>query len=231
MLVRPDWRRCHSLQHTANGVAVLIGIYLIGLVPLVIASVVARSAGDAESPFAEIQTETPLLVWVALILVYAPLVEEAMVRWPIARRPRTFLLLPGIYVAIAGITGFGLDLGMRTLADLGAIATSFGLHLLSGRVRVLSAIEHRIDRLWQRWPALPVWLLMICFALAHLVRFDIQWSGPAIGVIPAVVLPWLWFAALASIARIRFGWWAAVTLHAAGNLSIMVLSAVMLSAF
>ncbi len=40
---------------------------------------------------------------------------------------------------------------------------------------------------------------------------------------PFVVLPWLWFGALVSITRIRFGWWSAVVLHVVINLLVVLL--------
>ncbi|WP_420444798.1 hypothetical protein [Candidatus Poriferisodalis sp.] len=142
--------------------------------------------GDLGSRFTAIDAELPLLLWAVLLFVHAPLGEEAMCRWPTAQRPRTFLLLPGIYVAVAGLTGFGgpnLNYGVRLLVDFVAVAVGLGLHLLSERVSVLGAVERFGDRLWLRWPALPVWFLIACFGLAHLGRFEIEWTG---ATIPAI---------------------------------------------
>ncbi|WP_419854239.1 hypothetical protein [Candidatus Poriferisodalis sp.] len=229
VLVRPDGERCHSRRHIAQCLLIFTALDFGGGVALGIFAEVVLAIGDVGSRFTEITGDTSLLVWVLLLLVYAPLGEEAMCRWPIAQRPRTFLLLPGIYIAVVGITGYpgaAQDLGVEILLDAVAIAVGLGLHLLSGRVQVLTAIDQRVDRWLLRWPAVPIWLMISCFALAHLARYEVDWSVTAALVIPAVVLPWLWFGALASIARIRFGWWSAVMLHAAVNLVVLLIDVV-----
>lgn len=209
--------------------AILAALSLGGSVAIGIFSETVLIIGDAGSQFSELTAEYSLLLWAVLLVVHAPLSEEAMCRWPLAHRPRTFLLLPGIYIAVAGITGYlDPDLHVRVglLIDLAVVVVGLGLHLLSGRISFLAAIDRRADRLWLRWPALPVWILISCFGLAHLARFDIEWSGTTIPAIPFVVLPWLWFGALVSIARIRFGWWTAVALHAAINFVVLLLDLV-----
>ena len=228
VLVRPDWERCRSPRHIAQCLLIFAALHLGGAAALGIFAEVVLSIGDVGSRFTEITGDTPLLVWVLLSsLVYAPLGEEAMCRWPVAQRPRAFLLLPGIYIAVVGITGFlDVDLYVGILLDVIAIAVGLGLHLLSGRVQVLATIDQRVDRWLLRWPAVPIWLMISCFALAHLARYEIDWSVTAVLVIPVVVLPWLWFGALASIVRIRFGWWSAVMLHAAVNLAVHLIRVV-----
>ena len=37
-------------------------------------------------------------------------------------------------------------------------------------------------------PRFPVWLLIVCFALAHLARFEIQWTLATVKALPFVVL-------------------------------------------
>ncbi|MCY3891859.1 MAG: CPBP family glutamic-type intramembrane protease [Acidimicrobiaceae bacterium] len=229
VLVRPDWKRCHSPRHIAQCLLIFAALDFGGVVALGIFAEVVLAIGDVGSRFAATTIDPSWLVWTLLLLVYAPLGEEAMCRWPIAQRPRAFLLLPGVYIAVAGITGFpdaAQYLGAGILLDAVAIAVGLGLHLLSGRVRVLAAIDQHVDRWLLRWPAVPVWLMISCFALAHLARYEIDWSVTAILVIPVVVLPWLWFGALASIVRIRFGWWSAVMLHAAVNLVVLLIDVV-----
>ena len=227
VLVRPDWGRCRSPRHIAQCLLIFAALDFGGGVALGIFAEVVLAIGDVGSRFAETTIDPSWLVWTLLLLVYAPLGEEAMCRWPIAQRPQTFLLLPGIYIAVVGITGFlDVDLYVGILLDVIAIAVGLGLHLLSGRVQVLAAIDQRVDRWLLRWPAVPIWLMISCFALAHLARYEIDWSVTAVLVIPVVVLPWLWFGALASIVRIRFGWWSAVMLHAAVNLVVLLIDVV-----
>ena len=199
----------------------LLGLLVGGSWLASIVSNVALALSGLESSFTALEADISLLTFAVLALVYAPLAEEAAFRWPISQRPRSLLLLPGICIATAAATGFpGSQRGWwadvaLTLAALGA---AVGLHWLSRRAGALGAAERCVDRLWQRCPPAPIWLLIACFALAHLVRFEVQWSLSAVAAVPIVVLPWLVFGATVTIARINLGWWSGVILHAAANL-------------
>ncbi|WP_419554044.1 hypothetical protein [Candidatus Poriferisodalis sp.] len=230
VLIRPEWHRCHSPQHKVGALAILLAIELGGAVALLMVSRAVLAIGDLRSGFtlpeSVVEADASLLIFAVSAIVYAPIAEEAMVRWPFAQRPRTFLLFPGIFIAVAALSGiYGPRLGYagRLLVDLAIVGVGVGLHLLSDRIGVLASLDRRVDRLLLRWPAVPIWLLIACFGLAHVAPYDIAWSGATILAIPFVVLPQLWFGALASIVRIRFGWWSAVVLHAAANLSIVLL--------
>ena len=230
VLIRPDWVLCDSRLHRAQGLVLLLIVALAGVVPLAFVSVIAQEFGDFDDRVVTSGPELTLLVLIVLLVVDAPLREEAICRWPGVLRPRTFLLLPGIALACMGIAGRpdpGMNYGIRLLIDLGILVCAYGLHRLRGRVRVLGTIDRRCDRLWQRLPALPVWLLIVCFALAHLVRFEIQWTLATVKALPFVVLPWMWGGAVMSLARIRFGWWSAVAVHAGHNSAVLLLGTIL----
>lgn len=70
--------------------------------------------------------------------------------------------------------------------DLTTLGAAIGLHRLSDRIRALNAVERCVDRLWQRFPPAPIWLLIVCLALAHLARFEIQWSLAAVAAVPTL---------------------------------------------
>ena len=208
----------------------MVIISFAGVVPLAFLSAFAYGFGDLDDRVVTSGPELTLLAWIVLLVVDAPLREEAICRWPGVERPRTFLLLPGVAIACMGITGFpdpGMNYGLRLLVDLGILGTAYGLHRLSGSTPILGAIDRRCDRLWQRLPALPVWLLIVCFGLAHLVRFEIEWTRATIQVIPFVVLPWIWGGVAMSLARIRFGWWSAVAVHAGHNSAVLLLGTIL----
>lgn len=220
-LVRPEWHSCTSLQHKANGVAVLLGVVMGGSWLASYFSAVALGVSGLQRHFTTPDADMSLLLFAVLALVYAPLAEEAVFRWPISQRPRSLLLLPGICVAVAaaiGILGPHRGLWAHVALDLTTLGAAIGLHRLSVRIRALNAVERCVDRLWQRFPPAPIWLLIVCFALAHLARFEIQWSLAAVAAVPTVVLPWLVFGMAVTIARINLGWWSGVILHAVANL-------------
>lgn len=230
VLFRPDWVLCDSRLHRAQGLVLLVIIAFAGVVPLAFVSAFAQGFGDFGDRVVRSGPEVTLLVLIVLLVVDAPLREEAICRWPGVARPRTFLLLPGLAIACMGITGIpdpGMNYGIRLLIDLGILGAAYGLHRWSDRIRILNAIDRRCDRLWQRMPALPVWLLVVCFGLAHLVRFEIEWTLATVQALPFVVLPWMWGGAVMSLARIRFGWWSAVAVHAGHNSAVLALGTIL----
>ena len=229
VLIRPDWQRCRSLKHKFGGLALLLPIQLGGTVALLFVARVVLAIGDVRSRFtvpeSEIDRYASLRFIVVLAVLYAPIVEEAMVRWPLAHRPRTFLLLPGIFIAAAALSGiYDLRLGYagRLFIDLAVVGLGVGLHLMRNRIGVLTSLDRRVDRVLLRWPAVPIWLLIVCFGVAHVAPYNIAWSATTILAIPFLVLPQLWFGALATIARIRFGWWSVVVLHGMTNLVVVL---------
>ncbi|WP_419945827.1 hypothetical protein [Candidatus Poriferisodalis sp.] len=80
---------------------------------------------------------------------------------------------------------------------------------------------------WETHPRWPIWSAIAAFGLVHLSNYDVNWSVAAVAVVPLVVSPQLWLGLMFTIARVRYGWWAGLVLHAVHNLSVWGVSSLL----
>ena len=60
--------------------------------------------------------------------------------------------------------------------------------------------------------------------MVHLSNYDVTWSFATMAVAPLVVGPQIWLGLMFTIARVRYGWWAGLVLHAFHNLAVWSVS-------
>ena len=77
---------------------------------------------------------------------------------------------------------------------------------------------------WAAHPRWPVWWSAAAFGLVHLSNYDVAWTVVTVAVAPLVVSPQIWLGLMFTIARVRYGWWAGVGLHAFHNLAVWSVS-------
>ena len=80
---------------------------------------------------------------------------------------------------------------------------------------------------WAAHPRWPIWSALAAFGLVHLSNYDVNWSAAAVVVAPLVVSPQLWLGLMFTIARVRYGWWAGLVLHAIHNLAVWGVSSLL----
>lgn len=147
--------------------------------------------------------------WIAAIVVGAPLFEEIVFRSWLSGRPRH--LVAGLCTAAAiillivmgstGLDEFVLS-GITVLTlILAAIIAGFKL-----------PVTHPGPRFSRYFPVI-FWATAAAFALAHLVNYD-ESASP---VLLALVLPQFVLGTLLGFARVQYGLWAAILLHALHN--------------
>ncbi len=147
--------------------------------------------------------------WIAIIIIGAPLTEELMFRSWLSGRPGHL---------VAGFAGIAALLGLPLLAASGDAGGMIALALLA--VLVLGAALS----LW-RWRAAPplrwfgmafpaiFWLVAVLFALIHLVNYE---AAGFLTLLP-LVIPQFIAGTLFGYARVRYGLWASIALHALHN--------------
>jgi hypothetical protein len=142
-----------------------------------------------------------------LIVLIAPLLEETIYRLPLQRRFRP------------GLVSLSLAIGALFFAGAGSVAF-WAILALAAAVGVIvfnSNICEAVQQKWSANPRVPIWFATFIFGLIHIVNFDVEWSIFAVLVAPLVVSPQIWLGLMFTIARVRYGWWAGLVLHATHN--------------
>lgn len=142
-----------------------------------------------------------------LVVLLAPVLEETIYRLPLQRQFR-----PGL---------IALSLGTAALFFTGAGSASFWVILMLafavGSIGTRPQLRQHIQDRWTINARMPVWSATLIFGLIHIVNFDVEWSIYAVLVAPLVVSPQIWLGLMFTIARVRYGWWAGLVLHATHN--------------
>ena len=209
-VVRPDWLAAAEPRRWPRG---LLRIWLFGLVGAAIAFVFLRIAVDAAGFESVLEDELDELSGVAqlfLVAVLAPTLEEAIYRLPLMAR----LHLP--LIAVSGVLA-GLFFAAFAVPGFVVAAVALGAHFIE-------PVRTRLEGWGAENPAWPIWLFSVVFALTHLVNYEVDWTIGAVLAAPFVVGPQLWLGLMFALARVRYGWWAAVLVHAFHNLSIWTLA-------
>ena len=192
-----------------RGLAALFGIGFLG-------SVVAWQIFGALSEVAGYESvlEAELERWsltqqLILVVLLAPVLEETIYRLPLQRQFRP------------GLIALSLTIGALLFTAVGSALfwIIFGLAILAASLELLKGWESRtaIEARWSQDARIPIWSATLVFGLVHIANFDVDWSIYAVLAAPLVVSPQLWLGLMFTIARVRYGWWAGLLLHATHN--------------
>ena len=192
-----------------RGLAALFGIGFLG-------SVVAWQIFGALSEVAGYESvlEAELERWsltqqLILVVLLAPVLEETIYRLPLQRQFRP------------GLIALSLTIGALLFTDVGSALfwIIFGLAVLVASLGLFKDWESRtaIEARWSQDARIPIWSATLVFGLVHIANFDVDWSIYAVLAAPLVVSPQLWLGLMFTIARVRYGWWAGLLLHATHN--------------
>ncbi|WP_419853327.1 hypothetical protein [Candidatus Poriferisodalis sp.] len=227
----PDWRAAANRRHWPGGLALLFVIGLGGSLALLAVSLLAARTGYVNTLETEL-LERPLVEQLLLVTLIAPVIEEFVFRLPLAARLRLG--------ALAAAGAFGLLNFAGGDGPVIVVAAVFGLMvLLSGALWIQSLIagvarpdaggesgpapptwRDSVARWWEAHPRWPVYCSMAAFGVVHLSNYDVSWTVATVVVAPLVVGPQIWLGLMFTIARVRYGWWAGLVLHAFHNFAV-----------
>ena len=236
--LQPDWHRSGAQGRWPAGLAVLFAIGLGGSIALLVVSFAAGRAGF-ENTLADELLERPVIEQFLLVALFAPLLEELLFRLPLAGRFRVGVLAAvGAVGFVNFVVGDGPVLAVAVL--FGAVVIACGVLWIQSLIVGVSnagaegvAARTRLSwrdvaaRWWESHPRWPVWSAIAAFGLVHLSNYDVSWSIAAVVAVPLVVSPQLWLGLMFTIARVRYGWWAGLVLHAVHNLSVWGVSSLL----
>ncbi|MEE4153127.1 MAG: CPBP family glutamic-type intramembrane protease [Erythrobacter sp.] len=194
------------------GILAVLRLYLLDALLMigigVIASLVLLTGFEIPQNTLEELALTP--GWIAVIIIGAPLAEELMFRSWLSGRPGHL---------VAGIAGIAALLGLPILAAAG------GTLQLAALAALVALVVGAAWSLWRwreapplRWfvAAFPLifWGVAVVFALIHLVNYEA--AGGILMLLPLVV-PQFIAGTIFGYARVRYGLWASIALHALHN--------------
>jgi len=190
-----------------SGLAKLLGIGFLGsVIAWQIFSALSDAAGYEnilESELKQWSTTEQLI----LIVLIAPLLEETIYRLPLQRRFHP------------GLLSLSLIAGALFFSTIGSVL--FWLVLLAaaatGLVAFKPELRERVQTQWSANPRIPIYLTTLIFGLIHIVNFEVEWTIFSVLIAPLVVSPQIWLGLMFTIARVRYGWWAGLVLHATHN--------------
>ena len=207
-------------------------MFVIGLggsLVLLAASLLAARTGYDNTPIVEL-LDRPLFEQLVLVVLFAPVIEEFVFRLPLAARLRLGVLAA---TAAFGLVNFaGGDGPVIVVAAVFALVVLLSgalwiQSLVAGVTRPESGVESAAGawrdsaaRWWAAHPRWPVWCSIAAFGVVHLANYEVTWSFATVVVAPLVVSPQIWLGLMFTIARVRYGWWAGLVLHAFHNLVI-----------
>lgn len=238
--LRPDWHRSATPRLWPAGLALLFLVGLGGSIALLMVSFAAGSVGF-ENTLADELLELPVVEQFVLVALFAPVLEEFLFRLPLAGRLRVGMLAA---VGAVGFVNFVLGDGavLAVAALFGAVTIACGVLWIQSLIAGVAHSDRdgngeaaRANRRWRdgaaRWweshPRWPMWIALAAFGLVHLSNYDVSWSPVAVVVVPLVVSPQLWLGLMFTIARVRYGWWAGLILHAVHNLAVWGVSSLL----
>ena len=229
--LRPDWHRSATPRLWPAGLALLFLIGLGGSIALLMVSFAAGNVGF-ENTLADELLERPVVEQFVLVALFAPVLEEFLFRLPLAGRIRVGMLAA---VGAVGFLNFAVGDGavLAVAALFGAVTIACGVLWIQSLIVGASAGDGDADAApasrpwrecvahwWEGHPRWPMWIALAAFGLVHLSNYEVNWSAAAVVVAPLVVSPQLWLGLMFTIARVRYGWWAGLVLHAVHNLAV-----------
>ena len=206
-ILNPDWDPMPEPRGVTRGLAKLLGLGFLGSILLwQIFWRLSDAAGYENILESELEQWSAVEQFV-LIVVLAPVFEELIYRLPLQshfRPSRVVLSLLAGAIFFAGTNSLAFWVIMSLGAAVGAVTFS------SGKRQI-------VENWWRKNPRAVIYIVTLIFGLIHIVNFDVEWSIFALLVAPLVVSPQIWLGLMFTIARIRYGWWAGLVLHAAHN--------------
>lgn len=236
--LRPDWRRSPTQRLWPAGLALLFLIGLAGAIALLMVSFAAGRVGF-ENTLADELLERSVVEQFVLVALFAPVLEEFLFRLPLAGRLRVGVLAA---VGAVGFVNFAVGDGavLAVAALFGAVTIACGVLWIQSLIVGVAHSDRDRDaapasspwrdgaaRWWESHPRWPMWIALAAFGLVHLSNYEVNWSAAAVVVVPIVVSPQLWLGLMFTIARVRYGWWAGLVLHAVHNLAVWGVSSLL----
>ncbi|MDG2022965.1 MAG: CPBP family glutamic-type intramembrane protease [Actinomycetota bacterium] len=206
-IVAPDWTPMPSPRRPLRGLAKLLGIGFLGsLLAWQIFSALSEAAGYESILESELE-QWSLTQQFILVVLLAPVLEETIYRLPLQKHFRPGLIALSLATGALFFAGAGSALFWVILMLAVAVGTT------GARPQLRQNIQDK----WTTNARIPVWSATLIFGLIHIVNFDVEWSIYAVLVAPLVVSPQIWLGLMFTIARVRYGWWAGLVLHATHN--------------
>ena len=175
----------------------------------VIGAVVLLAGADLPENMLEQVEFTP--GWIAAIVLGAPLIEELIFRSWLSGK------LGHVLAAAIMLAGAALAAGMGAAyvgeqAETGVALALIGAALLAALALFL--LRRRAPMGWFRtiFPGL-FWLVTLGFGFMHLTNYE----AASLAILLPLTLPQIVAGTLFGYARVRYGLWAAILLHAAHN--------------
>ena len=205
-VLRPDWDPAPTRRGMLRSLAALWMLGLAGAwAAFILLNAIAKPAGF-DSNIDEALDDLSAGAQLFLVVIFAPLIEETIYRLPLQRRLQLpLIVLSGVITALFFLSFWFVGLAVALVALL---------------IWAVEPWRSGLERWWADHPAWPVWIFAWVFALTHLVNFEVDWSLAALLAVPFAVGPQLWLGLMFTIARIRYGFLAAVALHAAHNMTV-----------
>ena len=206
-IFHPDWQEMPQPQRVFRGLAQLLGVGFLGsIIAWQLFGALSEAAGYENVLEAELAQWT-MIEQLILVVVLAPVLEETIYRLPLQSTYR-----PG-FLALAFVIGVVFFAGPYSFL----FWTGIVLACASGVTALNPELKARVQRLWSVNPRILIYASTLTFGLIHIVNFEVQWSIAALLVAPLAVSPQIWLGLMFTIARVRYGWWAALVLHATHN--------------
>ncbi len=227
----PDWRAATNRRHWPGGLALLFVIGLGGSLALLVVSRLAVRTGYDDTPITEL-LQRPLVEQLELVVLVAPVIEELLFRLPLAARLRLGVLAvtgalgllyfaagDGPVIVVAAV--FALVVLLSAALWIQSLVAGVGRPDAGDEIGpVPPAWRDSVVRWWEAHPHWPVWYSIAAFGVVHLANYDVSWTFATVIVAPLVVSPQIWLGLMFTIARVRYGWWASLVLHALHNLAV-----------
>lgn len=167
--------------------------------------------GGLELPKNMLEDVEFTLVWIAAIVLGAPLIEELIFRSWISGRPG-HVMAAAIILGAAGIAAFMGVSKTGEEAQAGVAAAVIGGGLL-GLVPII-ILRGRPPMVWfQRIFPVLFWLVTLAFGFMHLLNYQ---AASLLLLIP-LALPQIVAGSIFGYVRVHHGLWAAILLHALHN--------------
>jgi len=206
-IAAPDWAAMPRPRRLVRGLAQLLGIGFLGsLLAWQIFGALSEAAGYESVLESELERWS-LAQQFILVVLLAPVLEETIYRLPLQKHFRPGLIALSLATGALFFTGAGSALFWVILMLAVAVGS------IGARPRTRQKIQDK----WTTNARIPVWSATLVFGLIHIVNFDVEWSIYAVLVAPLVVSPQIWLGLMFTIARVRYGWWAGLVLHATHN--------------
>ena len=175
----------------------------------VIGAVVLLAGADLPENMLEQMEFTP--GWIAAIVLGAPLIEELIFRSWLSGKPGHVLAAA---IMLAG-AAFAAAMGAAYVGE--QAETSVALALIGAAVLgalALFLLRRRAPMGWFRaiFPGL-FWLVTLGFGFMHLTNYE----AASLAILLPLTLPQIVAGTLFGYARVQYGLWAAILLHAAHN--------------